>query len=402
MEEPSARNGIANFGRALAVAGAAFALSACGGNVGGVPAPDTFSSSSSSVALGHRIIVNPGRSIQEAVDRASPGDTVVVEPGGYREAGRPCAFDSTQTCAVSVIKDAVSLVATSQSAPVILDNPTGLTNGIGIGKSPTCKSGSTYHIKGNRVIGFTVRGFKGSGIVMSCADDWELAYNKTLNDILYGLYPVYAGKGRAHDNVASGATDTGIYVGLSHDVRVDHNIVYDNVSGFELENTTNSLLDHNTAFNNTAGILEFIIAGDPLEQSRNNVVRDNVVRNNNRPNNCSEPEDPICLIQPGVGIAVIGGSDNLTIGNKVTGNISYGIAVTDVCTAFELPQKQCNSLPFNPLPEGIRTIANTALDNGIDLLWTGSGTGNCWLANRAKTTAPTPLPQCRGSAPSGP
>jgi parallel beta-helix repeat protein len=302
---------------------------------------------------------------------------------------------------VSVIKDAVSLVANFQSAPVILDNPTGLTNGIGIGKSRTCESGSTFHIEGNRVIGFTVRGFKGSGIVMSCADDWELAYNKTADDILYGLFPVFAGKGRVHDNVASGATDTGIYVGLSHDVRIDHNVAFDNVSGFELENSINSLLDHNTAIHNTAGILEFIIPGDPLEQSRNNVVRDNDVRENNRPNNCSEPGDPICLIRPGVGIAVIGGSDNLTIGNQVTGNISFGIAVADVCTVFEISQQQCNSLPFDPLPEGIQTKANTALQNGTDLLWTGNGTGNCWLANRAMTTAPTSLPQCTGSAQSG-
>jgi parallel beta-helix repeat protein len=401
MAECSTRNTIAIFGRALAVAGAAFALSACGGHAGSVPATGV-APSSRSVAVDHRISVKPGGSIQEAVDRAQSGDAVVIEPGEYHEAGRPCAFNSNQTCAVSVIKDAVSLIGNSQSAPVILDNPTGLTNGIGIGKSPACESGSAHHIEGNRVIGLTVRGFKGSGIVVSCADDWELASNNTANDILYGLYPVYAGKGRAHDNVASGATDTGIYVGLSHDVRVDHNTVYDNVSGFELENTINSVLDHNTALHNTAGILEFIIPGDPLEQSQNNIVRDNVVRDNNRPNNCSEPGDPICLVKPGTGIAVIGGSDNLAIGNQVTGNVSFGIAVADVCTGFALSQQQCNGLPFDPLPEGIQTKANTALNNGIDLQWTGNGTGNCWLANRAMTTAPTSLPQCTGSAQSGP
>ena len=32
-------------------------------------------------------------------------------------------------------------------------------------------------------------------------------------------------------NVATGANDTGIYIGQSHDVRIDHNVATDNVSG---------------------------------------------------------------------------------------------------------------------------------------------------------------------------
>jgi parallel beta-helix repeat protein len=353
----------------------------------------------SSVSPDHRIVVRPGQSIQAAVNLALPGDTIVVEPGKYRETGNPCPFDATQTCAVSVTKDNISLVARSGAQPVVLDNPTGLTNGIGVGKTYGCQRGSAYHTKGSRVIGFTVRGFKGSGIVLSCVDDWELAYNNTPNNVLYGIYPVYAGKGRVHDNVASGATDTGIYVGLSHDVRVDHNLVYDNVSGFEFENTVNSQLDHNTAFNNTAGILEFIIPGDPLERSRNNAINDNLVRDNNRPNKCSVPSDPVCLVPPGVGIAIAGGNNNVTLGNKVVGNKTYGIAVTDVCTAFEIPASQCGSLGFNPLPMNTRTERNTARLNGVDLLWTENGKGNCWLNNRAKTTFPTSLPQCTGQMP---
>src|SRR6476619_1129867 len=34
--------------------------------------------------------VRPGQSIQRAVERAEPGDTVIVEPGRYREAGSRC------------------------------------------------------------------------------------------------------------------------------------------------------------------------------------------------------------------------------------------------------------------------------------------------------------------------
>src|SRR5207244_8988907 len=59
--------------------------------------------------LASTIVVRPGHSIQAAVDQASPGDTVAVLPGKYREAGRPCPTEP-ETCAVVVTQDNISLV----------------------------------------------------------------------------------------------------------------------------------------------------------------------------------------------------------------------------------------------------------------------------------------------------
>jgi parallel beta-helix repeat protein len=75
-------------------------------------------------------------------------------------------------------------------------------------------------------------------------------------------------------NVASGAHDTGIYIGQSHDVHVTENIAHDNVSGFEVENSINIEVDHNESFNNTAGILMFIEPGNVIVVSRNNQIHD--------------------------------------------------------------------------------------------------------------------------------
>ena len=342
---------------------------------------------------GKHIVVKPGQSIQAAVDAASPGDTIVVQPGTYRESGRTCPFKTTEKCAVVITKDDISLVGLSGSKPVVLANPTGLSIGIGIGKYYSCSN--AYRIRGNRVVGFTVTGFKDTGIELTCVTRWEWAYDTAIDNKIYDFYPVWADRGRLDHSFASGATDTGFYVGISEYIRVDHNIATNNVSGYEFENTIGSLMDHNTAYANTGGILEFIIPGDPLERSYDNSIRDNIVYANNNANKCTH--GVVCTVPPGTGLLDIGGHDNQIAGNSVTNNRTYGIALTDVCTAFTLTPSQCKKLTYNPLAEKTSIVGNTALTNGLDLAWEPQkGKGNCWSHNRAKVTLPTKLPACKG------
>lgn len=339
-----------------------------------------------------RIVVQPGQSIQAAVDAAKPGDTILVEPGTYHEKGRTCPFRTAEKCAVSITKSGITLVGDSGSSAVVLNNPSGLSIGIGIGKYYTCNK--SYRITNSVVVGFTVTGFKDSGILATCVTHWEMAYDLALNNKIYDFYPVWASEGRLHNSVATGATDTGFYVGISQRVRVDHNVAYNNVSGYEFENTIDSLMDHNTAYNNTGGILEFIIPGDPKERSYGNSIRDNVVTANNNANKCTG--GVVCTVPPGTGILDIGGHDNETVNNMVTNNKQWGLALTDVCTAFGLSPKQCKALKYDPLPERTRIVGNTSLHNGTDIVWfPQNGKGNCWSGNRAHSKAPSKLPKCK-------
>lgn len=209
----------------------------------------------SQFCVASEIRVHAGQSIQAAVDAAAPGDRIVVQPGVYHEVGRPCVVDPTVTCAVLITKDNITLVGDGlPGRPVILENAGGQDTGIEAARANAtspCVSTEAERIQGTTVAGFTVNGFGGNGIRLLCADNWLVAFNSTNNNAEYGIFPAESGNGRVHDNIATGAHDTGIYVGQSHDVRVDHNVATQNVSGFEIENSVNVTMDHNEAFSNT-------------------------------------------------------------------------------------------------------------------------------------------------------
>src|SRR5215472_16772637 len=104
------------------------------------------------------IIVRPGQSIQAAVDAASPGDTILVEPGSYAEPGVACPANPAQKCAVAITKDGISLVGLTQGQrQVVLVNPGGQDVGIQVARTgdPGCLADPAIRVQGSLVKGFT-------------------------------------------------------------------------------------------------------------------------------------------------------------------------------------------------------------------------------------------------------
>src|SRR5215468_5879834 len=179
------------------------------------------------------IIVRPGQSIQAAVDAASPGDTILVEPGIYAEPGVACPANPAQTCGVAITKDGISLIGlTEGQRQVVLVNPGGQDVGVQVAKTgdPACLSDPAKTVHGSLVRGLTVSGFGSDGLDVVCADNWRVTRVRAVGDAEYGIFPSLSGPGRVDHSFASGANDTGIYVGQSHNVRDDHNLVRGNNS----------------------------------------------------------------------------------------------------------------------------------------------------------------------------
>lgn len=355
------------------------------------------------------IIVRPGQSIQAAVDAASPGDTILVQPGSYAEPGVACPANPAQSCAVAITKDNISLIGlTHGQHGVVLVNPGGQDVGIQVARTgdPGCLSDPAKTVQGSLIRGFTVSGFGSDGLDVVCADSWRVTRVRAIGNVEYGIFPSLVGPGRVDHSFASGANDTGIYVGQSHDVRADHNVAADNVSGFEIENSSAVRMDHNEATGNTAGILSFTLPFLAVTSNSRNRIDHNLVRANNKANTCT-PGGDVCAVPSGSGIAIVAADANRVDHNQVHGNNSFGIIVANLCNAFHLSPALCAALGIDPNPDGNHIVFNKVTGNGAapdpgiaplpgaDLLWDGTGSGNCWARNSAGSTFPAQLPSCR-------
>ena len=353
-------------------------------------------------ALASTFTVSPGGSIQNAVNRAAQGDTVKVKPGTYQEKAHRCPAEEG-TCAVH-IKRGIKLIGLGKPGhPVILKAKEGEHQGFeaALRGGPDCLTDKTLKIRGLLIKGFTVKGFEGDGIFVRCAVNWRITRVVAKGNNEYGIFPVFSGKGRVDHSFASGANDTGIYIGQSHDVRIDHNTATRNVSGFELENTTRSLAEHNVGFGNTAGLLSFALPNLVVKINRNNTIQFNDFHANNKPNSCLDPDDEVCNVPRGSGIVMVATDKNRVLQNTVKNNDTDGIALASYCIVANPPCKP----DIDPDPDFNQISENVATGNGkhpahpyegiaADLVWDGSGHGNCWSANTADKTFPDPLPQC--------
>jgi parallel beta-helix repeat protein len=339
-------------------------------------------------AQGKVIKVEPGESIQAAIDRASPGDTIKVARGVFHENVAITKNHLTLRGAGSgkhgtVLKPAdepTLNVCTFEVAPGVF-----LVDGI-------CVAGEFVPepfelgdpVVGTKIRGFHVKGFSGFGIILLNANDSTVKRVQASHNEGYGISGFFLSGVRFLHSYVHHNVEPGFYVGDSPDARAvivgnraDHNEI-----GIFLRDSSNGVVRHNKTNDNCAGIVILETgAPDPSADWR---VKKNLVRHNNEV--CEgEPEEGEPGLS-GIGIAMAGTDralvkKNLVFGNRPSGEslISGGIVVFSTADP-SIGGDDPNDNLINK---------NVAFGNDpADIFWDESGTGNEFLRNRCGTSIP--------------
>lgn len=312
---------------------------------------------------GNRLIVGPGERIQDAIDAARPGDTVEVLPGTYHE---------------TLTLDLSGITLRGQ----VMDGERPVLDGRGELMDGMIGSGSDLVIEG-----FTIRNYTANGVMINLGRD-IVFLDLHLDDTgLYGIYPVEVVGVLVEECSVTGVRDAGIYVGQSKDIVVRRNVTHGNVTGIEIENSLNALVEDNDVYDNAGGILVFGLPNVPSKVSRGcRVVGNRVYENNHE--NFGDPNAVVSAVPSGTGIMILAGDEVEVTGNEVRGNNSFGIAVASLDALFD----PGSTHDIDPFPDHCHVYGNTMKDNGAspdpkvteagypgaDLLWDLSGEGNAW------------------------
>jgi parallel beta-helix repeat protein len=284
---------------------------------------------------GEVLIVKDGESIQDAVKAASPGAVIKVMPGTYKET-------------VYIDKDNITLsgVIEGSEYPVL--------EGEGVRNDAILYSGNGVTIEN-----FYITHYKGNGIMGQAGNNFIIRNNFVIDTGVYGIFPQLGKNGLVSHNVISGIEDAAIYVGMSENIDVVYNQVFESVAGIEIENSRHSLVEANMVYDNTGGILAFITPGLPIKTCGDVIIRNNFVVNNNH-ENFAIPGSLVSNIPAGTGMLIMACDDVVVENNIVTGNDSVGILFTD----FSLATNAAMDPDSDPYPNRPKILDNMMFNNG--------------------------------------
>lgn len=361
---------------AVLLAGVA-AVSGCGGPGGGEAV------TTAAVPDGATIRVPADQpSIQQGVDAASSGDTVLIAPGTYREA-------------VVVATDGITIRGANRNR-VILDGGHELSDGISVDADDVT------------VENLTVRGYQNNGVLIDgshglaeggeegqepaegaqpgkgdlAIDGYRVSYVTAANNGLYGIYAFASRNGVIEHSYASGSPDSGVYIGQCDPCNavVRHVVMRDNAIGYFATNTRGRVVV--TRSQMSGNRLGVALNSDDAElgaPQQGTILRGNVITGNKNPRAPAIEEG-----FSGGGIGIAGGRDNVISGNRITGNGDVGVLILN---------QQGYRATAN------RFTGNTITGQQVDVVVTGRSAG-CFSGNRIGTSNPAGIEQvapCTGA-----
>ncbi len=312
------------------------------------------------------------KTIQKAVNKARPGDTIRIANGKYREGVK-----------ISGKKKAFLRLIGNRKNPhkVVID----------AGKK---KQNAVFINGANNVTvsGMTAQRYVANGFFALNVDGYDLNHLVARNGGVYGIYAFNSKGGRMTDSVAYYNNDGGFYIGQTpKQTKPKRSIVknvesWGNVIGWSGTNMRYVTITKSKFFNNGIGIVPNALDSEKFPPAEDNVIADNDVFWNNFNYHAGAPfklrASATSFPYPiGVGILLFGGHRNVVQNNNVYGNYLVGAGAIE---QFLLKQVDAAHLEDNKVIGNKLGLGGTDL-NGHDLFYDGSGKGNCFQDNVTTT-----------------
>jgi hypothetical protein len=325
-------------------------------------------------------LVHPGDSIQAAVDAASPGDTVMVSAGTYRESvkiktdGLTLRAQGRVTLKPLPYGDGECYLPGHVAGFCIV--PADFDPGVG---------SYTRRVRDVTITGFRIVGFD-DGVFGFGTENLRVSHVVAVDNSDYGVASFDGIGTKITRNATSGSHDAGIYVGDSVDANavVKNNRSWNNALGILVRHSHKVVVSHNKVRGNCLGV--FLLSDVEAGGSGHITVQHNKVSANN--NVCPEFEGFLPDLGGG-GIVLAGSQHDIIFHNVVThnrGNTLFSGGIVLITNTLPNPDGS-----FDASKDNLVALNRLSGNEPGDIVTDATSTPNVFVRNRCDTSIPDGL-----------
>lgn len=331
-------------------------------------------------AIGNTHLVHPGDSIQAAVDAASPGDTVWVRSGTYRESVK------IQTDGLTLrAKGDVTLKPSRYGAGECY--LPGHVAGFCVLPADFDPSVGSYtrRVRDVTITGFRIVGFD-DGVFGFGTENLTVSHVVGIDNSDYGVASFEGIGTRFTRNTTSGSHDAGIYVGDSGNANavVTNNRSWNNALGILVRHSHKVVVSHNRVWGNCLGV--FLLSDVEAGGSGQITVQHNRVSANN--NFCPVFEGFLPDLGGG-GIVLAGSQHDIILHNVVTnnrGNTLFSGGIVLITNTLPNPDGS-----FDVSKDNLVALNRLSGNEPANIVTDAASAPNVFFRNRCDTSIPEGL-----------